>query len=155
MVIYATATDNSIEYDEAPEPLDASIAINDALTQKNRNYRNNIEDFVGATTNQYSYNEFGGISNLDIVVTNNTDYMLNDVAVNVDYIKDSGGIYKSEIVFIRNIPAHQDKTASAPESERGTSVNVNVQSISSKKMHMCYDNTFAPKAGDIDPYFCR
>ncbi|WP_035673629.1 DUF4339 domain-containing protein [Flavobacterium sp. 83] len=129
--------------------------INAELTEKNRSYRNNIEQYVSASTNQYTYNELGGISNLDIIVTNNTEYLLNEVNVNIDYIKDNGGIYKTEIVTIYNIPAKQDKSASAPESNRGTSVNAKVQSISSKKLHMCYDNSFAPKAGEIDPYFCK
>lgn len=129
--------------------------INEELTIKNRNYRNNIEQYVGANTNRYSYNELGGISNLDIIVTNNTEYLLDEVNVNVDYIKDNGGIYKSEIVTIYNIPAKQDKSVSAPESDRGTSVEAKIQTISSKKLHMCYDNTFAPKAGEIDPYFCK
>ena len=129
--------------------------INEELTIKNRNYRNNIEQYVVANTNRYTYNELGGISNLDIIVTNNTEYLLDEVNVNVDYIKDNGGIYKSEIVTIYNIPAKQDKSVSAPESNRGTSVDAKIQTISSKKLHMCYDNTFAPKAGEIDPYFCK
>jgi hypothetical protein len=124
-----------------------STAINDELTEKNRNYRNNIEEYVVANTNQYSYDELGGISNLDIIVTNNTEYMLDEVNIAVDYIKDNGGIYKTEIVTIYNIPAKQDKSASAPESNRGTSVTTKISSISSKKLHMCYDNTFSPKAG--------
>lgn len=129
--------------------------INAALTEKNRNYRNNIEQYVVANTNKYSYNEFGGISNLDIIVTNNTEYLLDEVTVAVDYIKDNGGIYKTEIVTVYNIPAKQDKSTSAPESDRGTSVNAAIQTISSKKLHICYDNTFAPKAGTVDPYFCK
>ena len=129
--------------------------INEELTIKNRNYRNNIEQYVVANTNRYTYNELGGISNLDIIVTNNTEYLIDEVNVNVDYIKDNGGIYKSEIVTIYNIPAKQDKSVSAPESDRGTSVEAKIQTISSKKLHMCYDNTFAPKAGEIDPYFCK
>lgn len=129
--------------------------INEELTIKNRNYRNNIEQYVVANTNRYTYNELGGISNLDIIVTNNTEYLLDEVNVNIDYIKDNGGIYKSEIVTLYNIPAKQDKSVSAPESNRGTSVDAKIQTISSKKLHMCYDNTFAPKAGEIDPYFCK
>jgi hypothetical protein len=163
LVIYAS-TNSEPTYDEngefiSSESVDNQDAekdrINAELTEKNRSYRNNIEQYVGASTNQYSYNEFGGISNLDIIVTNNTEYLLNEVNVAVEYIKDSGGIYKTEIVTIYNIPAKQDKSASAPESDRGTSVNAKVQSISSKKLHMCYDNSFVPKAGEIDPYFCR
>lgn len=165
LIIYAS-TSSEPTYDENGEFIgidttavvvddDKTERINEELTIKNRNYRNNIEQYVGANTNQYSYNELGGISNLDIIVTNNTEYLLNEVNVEVEYIKDNGGIYKTEIVTIYNIPSKQDKSASAPESDRGTSVNTKIHSISSKKLHMCYDNTFAPKAGEIDPYFCR
>jgi hypothetical protein len=163
LAIYAS-TNSEPTYDESGEFISSESVdsqdtekerINAELTKKNRNYRNNIEQYVGASTNQYSYNELGGISNLDIIVTNNTDYLLNEVNIEVEYIKDNGGIYKTEIVTIYNIPAKQDKSASAPESDRGTSVNAKVQSISSKKLHMCYNNYIAPKAGEIDPYFCR
>lgn len=146
--------DNISEIDSSATYIE-NDRINDELTAKNRNYRNNIEQYVVASTNRYSYNGLGGISNLDIIVTNNTEYLLDEVNVNVDYIKDNGGIYKSEVVTVYNIPAKQDKSVSAPESDRGTSVEAKIQTISSKKLHMCYDNTFAPKAGEIDPYFCK
>ena len=161
LIIYAS-TNSEPSYDENGEFIsDGTSAnqnerdrINDELTKKNRTYRNNINQYVGAHTNRYTYNGFGGISNLDIIVTNNTEYLLDEVVVAVDYIKDSGGIYKTENMTIYNIPAKQDKSVSAPESNRGTSVNVKVQSISSKSLHMCYDDKFPPKAGEIDPYFC-
>ena len=49
--------------------------INEELTIKNRNYRNNIEQYVVANTNRYTYNELGGISNLDIIVTIQNIYL--------------------------------------------------------------------------------
>ncbi|RKS03102.1 DUF4339 domain-containing protein [Flavobacterium sp. 102] len=73
--------------------------------------RNAIEEKVTVSTNQYSYDPLGGISNLDVTVNNTTDYTINEVTVAVDYIKDSGGVYKTEYVTLKNIPAHQDKTA--------------------------------------------
>ncbi len=93
LVIYAS-TNSEPTYDEngefiSSESVDNQDAekdrINAELTEKNRSYRNNIEQYVGASTNQYSYNELGGISNLDIIVTNNTEYLLNEVNVAVDY----------------------------------------------------------------------
>ena len=134
--------------------------INEELTIKNRNFRNNFEKYIKVSTNNYSYNELGGISNLDVIVTNETDYMLDEVNVNVDYIKDNGEIFKSEIVTINNIPAHQDKSASAPESNRGTSVEVRMDAITSKKMHFCFYatngiGTYVVPDNANDPYFCK
>lgn len=139
---------------------DEKERINEELTIKNRNFRNNFEKYIKVSTNNYSYNELGGISNLDIIVTNNTDYMLDEVNVNVDYIKDNGEIFKSEIVTINNIPAHQDKSVSAPESNRGTSVEVRMDAITSKKMHFCFYATngigaYTEPENTNDPYFCK
>ena len=134
--------------------------INEELTIKNRNYRNNSEKYIRVSTNQYTYSELGGISNLDVIVTNDTDYMLNEVNVNVDYIKDNGDIFKSEIVTLNNIPAHQNKSTSAPESNRGTSVEVRMDRITSKKMHFCFYatngiGTYSEPENAKDPYFCK
>lgn len=134
--------------------------INEELTIKNRNYRNNFEKYISVSTNQYTYNELGGISNLDVIVTNDTDYMLGEVIVNIDYIKDNGGIFKSEILTLNNIPAHQNKSASAPESNRGTSVQVRMDGIRSKKMHFCFYatngiGTYTEPENSNDPYFCK
>lgn len=134
--------------------------INEELTIKNRNYRNNFEKYIKVTTNEYTYYELGGISNLDVIVANDTDYMLNEVNVNIDYIKDNGEIFKSEIVTLYNIPAHQNKSASAPESNRGTSVEVRMDAITSKKMHFCFYakngiGTYAEPENSDDPYFCK
>ena len=45
-------------------------------------------------------NEKPSLKKKIIIVTNNTEYLLNEVNVTVDYIKDNGGIYKTEIVTI-------------------------------------------------------
>lgn len=149
------------KYDTITPAVDAEKErINEELTKKNREYRNNFEKYIRATTNQYTYNEFGGITNLDIIVTNDTDYILDEVNVNIDYIKDNGEIYKSEIVTLNNIPAHQNKSISAPESKRGTSVEVRMDGIKSKKMHFCFFatngiGTVVEPENPNDPYFCK
>jgi hypothetical protein len=163
LMAYASANSPSSEnfYDENNSNVeledDAQLEndrINAELTLKNRKIRNNITEYVGASTNQCTYDGLGGISNLDITVTNNTDYKMNEVTVSVDYIKDNGDVFKSEIVTIYNIPAHQDKSVSAPESNRGTSVNTSIHSISSKNLHMCYYSV-STQVGEVDPYFCK
>lgn len=58
--------------------------------------RNNITSLVQVTTNQYSVEAFGGISNLDIIVTNNTDFIIDEITVAIDYIKKNDGVFKTE-----------------------------------------------------------
>lgn len=134
--------------------------INEALTVKNRNYRNNFEKYIQVSTNSYSYSDFGGISNLAVLVSNDTDYLMNEVVVTVDYIKENGEVFKSEQVSVYNIRAHETESAFAPESNRGTSVAVRIDQIRSKKMHFCYYasngvGTYSDPGNSNDPYFCK
>lgn len=117
--------------------------------------RNNITSLVQVTTNQYSVDAFGGISNLDIIVTNNTDYTIDEIKVAIAYIKKNDGVFKTEYLIFNNIPPKQNKSLSAPYSNRGLSVKLTTQSITSTDLNLCYNNSFIPAVGDPDPYKCN
>lgn len=131
---------------------DINIPVDDSIQ---RQTRNNITNLIQVTTNQYSVNTFGGISNLDVIVTNNTDYTIDQITVAIAYIKENGGIYTAEYLTFNNIPAYQNKSLSAPNSNRGLSVNLTKQSITSTDLNLCYNNSFTPAVGDPDPYKCN
>ena len=128
--------------------------INSANTAKNMKYRNNWYKYINASSNSYSYSEIGGISDLEVIITNQTEYMLDEVEVLVSYVKTNGDNFKTETVTVYNIPANSTKSATAPESNRGTSVNLDIQGIISKKMHFCYSAGNWSNNSD-DPYFCK
>lgn len=128
--------------------------INQAITAKNMKYRNNWSDYIEATNGKYQYSEMGGIKELKVIVTNNTEYMLDEVEVLVHYIKKNGDYFKTETVMVYNIPAKGNKSVGAPESNRGTSVRMDIQSITSKKMHFCYSSGNWANNSE-DPYFCK
>lgn len=128
--------------------------INIANTEKNKKYRNNWSDYIAATSNRYSYREIGGIFGLEVVVTNNTEYMIDEVEVQVGYVKENGDYFKSETVRVYNVPANSSKSQTAPDSERGKSVEMTINGITSKKMHFCYEpGNWANNSED--PYFCK
>lgn len=131
---------------------DTNIRADDSIQ---RQTRNNITSLVQVTTNQYSVSTFGGISNLDIIVTNNTDYTLDQITVAIDYIKKNDGIYTTEYLTFNNIPANQNKSLSAPDSNRGLSVNLTKQIIAASELNLCYNNEKKPAVGDPDPYKCN
>ena len=128
--------------------------INIANTKKNMNYRNNWYKYISATNSSYSYGALGGISGLEVVISNNTEYMLDEVEVQVGYVQDNGEFFKTEDVIITNIQAKSTKAQKAPDSNRGKTVQINIMGIYSKKMHFCY----APgnwANNSQDPYFCK
>jgi hypothetical protein len=126
---------------------------NAELTQKYMGYRNNWSSYISASNNRYMYSEMGGISNLEVVVSNSTDKKIDEVQVRVDYIKSNGGTFKSETVSVSNISPNATKSVSAPSSERGTSIRMKIESISASSFHFCYP--YGNGESDTDPYFCK
>ena len=131
---------------------ETSIPSDDSIQ---RQTRNNITSLVQVTTNEYSVSTFGGISNLDIIVTNNTDYTIDEIKVVIAYIKTNDGVFKTEYLIFNNISPKQNKSLSAPESKRGLSVKLTKQTITASGLNLCYNNNIAPAVGDPDPYKCN
>jgi hypothetical protein len=126
--------------------------INSAITKKNMNFRNNWQTYLTATTNQYQYREIGGIFNLAVIFTNNTDCVMDEVKVDINYIKENGEIYKTETVAFYNVLPETQQSEQAPDSDRGTSVQLDVSQIYSKKMHFYYPSN---SGNNEDPYFYK
>ena len=128
--------------------------INAIITEKYMGYRNNWRRYIKAVSNNFSYSDMGGISNLEVLIYNQTDKTIEEVQVKVDYIKSNGGTYKSEMVSVTNIGPNSTKSVSAPSSDRGTSVQINIESISAKSFHFCFPYGMD---GDknLDPYYCK
>ncbi len=121
----------------------------------NREIRNNINNWVTTKTNQYSVDSWGGISNLDITVNNDTDFTLNSTTIAIEYIKKNEETYKTEYVTFNDIPPHQNKTLSAPDSNRGISIKIKTIKINSNELELCYNQEITPTVGDPDPYKCK
>lgn len=152
--IQTTQNELSLKEQQEAEKEAERKRINAAITAKNRNYRNNWFNYISVERSSFNYREIGGIYNLEVIVTNDTEYMLDEVEVQVGYIKSNGGYYKTETVHVYNVPSHSAKSAAAPDSPRGTSVSTEIMGILSKKMHFCYAAGNWANSSD-DPYFCK
>ncbi|MGZ3813583.1 MAG: hypothetical protein ACXVA0_17765 [Mucilaginibacter sp.] len=96
--------------------------------------RNNIKSYVTASGSSYNYRLIGGISDFKVTVTNNTDFSLDMVKVRVAYLKQNGGVYKYEELSFPNISPHNEMTLAAPDSDRGTQVQYEIETISSSQL---------------------
>lgn len=126
--------------------------INEELTKRNMEYRNNWPDYISAGTNDYRYSNLGGVYDLEVKVRNNTVYLLDEVVTVVSYVKSNGDIWKTIEVPVTNVPASGFKTVSVPDVERGTSVEIGIKSIVSKKMHFYMSEGYS-SGNPEDPYF--
>lgn len=127
--------------------------INAEITQKNMNFRNNWQNYIQLSNEepkvQYT---LGGISEFTISITNNTSYLLDEVAIYVTYIRKNGDVYQEKTISLFNIPANSIGSEIAPSSLNGVRVNCEVVKIISKKMHFCFPSDNGNRE---DPYFCK
>jgi hypothetical protein len=91
---------------------------------------------VGASG--YSVGTFGGISDLQLTVTNHSVYPLDLVIVEVQYIQANKKIYKTENLYFRSIGAGSAIMQEAPRSSRGVKVQYKITNISSKELGLVY-----------------
>lgn len=128
--------------------------INEEITRKNMNYRNNWSEYISVKHSDYRYSNLGGIYGLAVIVVNNTDYLLDEVQVDITYVKANGGKWKTITVPITNVPAHSKKSVPLDDVERGTSVEMSANTIYSKKMHFYYSSEYN-SGNNNDPYFYK
>ncbi|MDB5013864.1 MAG: hypothetical protein JWQ25_2066 [Daejeonella sp.] len=128
--------------------------INERITARNVEIRNNWMKYIVCGNGDYKASGLGGIYDLEVIVANTTEYILDEVNVTVSYIKDNGDVYKTEDVTIYNVPVDGKASMPAPDSNRGTTVTMEIKSITSKKMHYHY-SAQVDVEGKEDPYFAK
>lgn len=134
------------------------IALQKAQQIIDREYRNNWSKYITYKTSDFEVGFFGGISELEITVNNNTENLIDKVVVQVDYIKESGDLWESKHVVVTNMPPGASKTVKAPESSRGIKIKTMITSITSKSLSFCFDKTKEKqlkKSYPLDPWKCR
>ena len=146
-------TQVNTQQDEGAQKEAERQKINTATTEKNMKYRNNWSDYIKVQNDDPSVNyTLGGISPFTVYVTNQTDYLLDQVDITINYIRKNGDSWQTKTVSIFNVPSNSNETGTAPESINGVKVNVTITKIISKKMHFCYP---ADNGNTADPYFCK
>ena len=123
----------------------------------NREYRNNWSRYITHKASDFKVGFFGGISDLEITVTNNTENIVDEVVVKVDYVKESGNLWETKEVVFNNIQPGTSKTAKAPETNRGINVKTDITRITARSLSFCYESTKEKerkKKNPADPYKC-
>lgn len=126
--------------------------VNFAITQKNMAYRNGWYEYITSQIGEYTYREIGGIDPFIVQVTNKTEYKMDNIDVDVEYIKSNGEVYETETLVFKNVAANSSLQLYSSGSDRGTSVRAQISNIGSSKMHFCYPSD---NGNPNDPYFCK
>ena len=81
------------------------------------------------SANDYSVGLFGGISNLELSITNPSSQSIEKVTVEVEFLKPNGKVVKSQTVSAENISPGSSKRIVVPSSNRGVKIRYTVVSM--------------------------
>jgi hypothetical protein len=93
-----------------------------------------VANQVSVGANNYSIGTFGGISDLQVTVTNRSAYPLDLVVVEVQYVQANKKVFKTEHLYFRSIGAGTALMLEAPKSSRGIKVQYKVTTINSREL---------------------
>lgn len=126
----------------------------DPEVDRRKEVRNSFQDHVSAEADGYDVATFGGISRLKIKVRNTMAYGIDNIELQVRYMKAGGGVFKTETVYADSIRANSSVVINAPESSRGTAVQVSIVAVTSRALGLCYVS--GKRGPDVeDPYLCN
>ena len=94
----------------------------------------NLASQVSVGANKYDVGTFGGISNLQVTVSNKSAYPLDLVVVEVQYIQANKKTYKTENLYFHGVGPGMALMQEAPKSSRGIKVEYKVTLINSKEL---------------------
>lgn len=93
-----------------------------------------VADQVSVKSNEYKRVAFGGIRNLELTVTNDSKYTLDNVVVELQYIKPNELPLKTEKIEFKSIGPKSTSTIRVPDTNRGIKVTYRIINIRSSQM---------------------
>ncbi|MBS1918713.1 MAG: hypothetical protein JST17_00505 [Bacteroidetes bacterium] len=97
--------------------------------------QSDISKLVSVQGNDYKRGVFGGIRDLQLTVTNNSKYILDNVVVALQYLKPSEQPLKTENISFQSIAPKGSLTIAIPPSNRGIKVAFKIIKIESKELN--------------------
>jgi hypothetical protein len=110
----------------------------DAAINDKEFVKNSIANLVSVSSNKYNVGTFGGISELQLTVSNKSVYPLDLVMVEVQYVQANKKVYKTENIFYRNVRPGESIMQEAPKSSRGIKIQYKIAIINSKESSVSY-----------------
>jgi len=93
----------------------------------------NINRLVNVKANNYKQRAFGGVTNLELTVNNDSKFELDKVIVELVYLKPSEQPIKTETIVFSSIEANGSKTLKIPDYLRGIKVSYKIMEIESSQ----------------------
>lgn len=88
-----------------------------------------LSKLVSVNTNEYQRVAFGGIRNLQLTVNNDSKYILDNVVVELQYLKPSEEPLRTENISFKSISPGGSSTIRLPDTNRGIKVLYKITNI--------------------------
>ncbi|AXY73159.1 DUF4339 domain-containing protein [Paraflavitalea soli] len=100
--------------------------------------RKNIHQLVAVDANKYKTGVLGGISDLQLTISNNSLYPLDEVQVEVRYLGPEKRVVKTQLLLFSDVAPGEQKTVEAPRTNRGVTVDYVITRINSKALGLAH-----------------
>jgi hypothetical protein len=81
------------------------------------------------TANDYNVGSFGGIRNLKMTLQNDSNYLLDKVMVEIQYLNPEGIILKTDTIIFQSVPPGDKATIGVEKTKRGVKVGYKIVRI--------------------------
>jgi hypothetical protein len=154
--IASTSPENKISYNVPvqPKPVDIDPAtgersrkVRTANNEENSNHSNtgttekksflpdnSVSRLVSVKSNAYKVVAFGGIRGLELTITNDSKYILDNVTVELQYIKPNEVPLRTENIQFTSVGPNATSTIRVPDTNRGIKVAYRIINIKSRQM---------------------
>ena len=109
-----------------------------AVMEKNSERKSFLSDriarLVSVKSNEYKRVAFGGIRDLQLTVTNDSKYVLDNVTVELQYIKPNELPLKTENIQFTSVGPNATSTIRVPDTNRGIKVFFRIVNVKSRQM---------------------
>lgn len=124
------------------------------FVDRKKYFRQNWKSYIHVSLNDYKTGLLGGVRDIRVTAENGSEFPLDNVAVQVQYFRSNGKLFKTEHIVLNDIRAQSSKSLPAPDSRRGMSIRLKLDRITSQAMNFCWSADKKIAAGDNDPYQC-
>lgn len=100
--------------------------------------RKHIHQLVAVDANKYKVGVLGGISDLQLTVSNNSLYPLDQVEIEVRYLGPEKRVVKTQTLLLNDVGPGEQKTVEAPRTNRGVTVDYLITRINSKVLGLAH-----------------
>ena len=112
--------------EEIKNQAEQELAIAEKNQEEERSETINSLNNVKEEVSNVSWGAFGGASGIQIKINNPTKLSFKFIKVQVSYIKESGGLYKTEEVIFYDVTPYSSQIENAPDSDRGTKLQTSI-----------------------------